>query len=78
MVAGHRILHPRSSSSSIFHLGLSDFVVVVRKLEIDAARVNVHAAPQDVACHDRALNVPARAALMIGETHQEEKFRERE
>ena len=40
-------------------LGLSDLVVVMGKLEVDAARVNVHVCVEYGAGHGRALDVPA-------------------
>src|SRR5690606_34862461 len=43
--------------------GLRDLVLVVRKLQIEPAAVNVEARPEDVVGHGRALDVPARPAL---------------
>jgi len=40
-------------------LRLGDLVVVVRELEVDAARVDVDLRAKDGAAHGRALDVPA-------------------
>lgn len=44
-------------------LGLRDLVVVVRELEVYAARVHVEPVARDGARHDRTLDVPAGPAL---------------
>ena len=57
------VVHPRLRkrlAGSAFALG--DFVLVVRKLQIGAAAVDVKALAQQRAAHRRALDVPARAA----------------
>lgn len=44
------------------HLALRDFIVVMRKCKVDAARVDVHPRAEDVARHHTALDVPTRTA----------------
>ena len=45
------------------YLGLSDFVVMVRNLEVHTTSVNVHRRTENTASHYRAFNVPARPTL---------------
>ena len=45
------------------YLGLSDFVVMVRKLEVNTTSVNVHRRTENTASHYRAFDVPARPTL---------------
>ncbi len=44
-------------------LGLRDLVLVVRKLQVLAAAMEVESLPQQGAAHGRALDVPARASV---------------
>mmetsp|Transcript_13388 Transcript_13388/g.34236 ORF Transcript_13388/g.34236 Transcript_13388/m.34236 type:complete len:206 (+) Transcript_13388:451-1068(+) len=55
------VRHPLAMAEA--RLGLREFIVVVRELEINPTGVNIHAWPQDVRRDGRALNVPPWSTL---------------
>ena len=61
------VVHPgarKGLAGRAFALG--DFVLMVRKLQVGAAAMDVEAFTQQLAAHGRALDVPARAPLAPG------------
>ncbi len=57
------VVHPQPGKGlAVGALALRDLVVVVRKLQVQAAAVDVEALAEQCAAHRRALDVPARAA----------------
>ena len=61
------VVHPEERQRfAVSAFALGDFVLMVGKLQVSAAAVNVKALAQGLAAHGRALDVPAGPALAIG------------
>ena len=54
------VVQPEAGKAVAGSFGLGDFAVVVGKLEVDPAPVNIETFAQILEAHDRALEVPAR------------------
>mmetsp|Transcript_21159 Transcript_21159/g.38308 ORF Transcript_21159/g.38308 Transcript_21159/m.38308 type:complete len:283 (+) Transcript_21159:1142-1990(+) len=59
-----KVIHPLLATKAC--LRLSQFIIMMRKLEIFPTRVNINPFPQNISCNDRAFNMPSWTARSKG------------